>query len=119
MLLKLNDSKLFSVDTAIRFGEQYHVKQKMWNEIWKRYLAGYDIESLAGYFLYKTGVRVSYDAMRRWIIRTEVYCRANHVMLMGVRAVQSEYFGVYEQFVIDEVLRGMKYSGVQEPRSLV
>jgi hypothetical protein len=119
MLLKLNDSTLFSVDTAIRFAEQYHVDKKMWNEVWKRHLAGYDIESLCGYMLFKTDKRISVRAMRRWLIRTEVYCRANHVMLMGVRVVHSDYFGVYEPFVIDEVLRGMRYSGALDSRSMV
>jgi hypothetical protein len=119
MLLKLYDSKLFTEDTAIRFGEQYHVKRKIWNEIWKRALAGYDDEALAGYFIYKTGKMISANSIRRWLIKTEIYCKANHIMLMGVRVVQSEYFGEYERFVLEEVLRNMKYSGTQDCRIMV
>ena len=118
-MLKLHESKLFTIDTAVRFSEQYSVGKKMWNEIWKRHLAGYDDEALAGYFLYKTNIRIGVPSIRRWLKRTEIYCRANHIMLMGVRIVHSEYFGSYEQFVINEVLKNMRYSGKQDSRIMV
>lgn len=118
-MLKLHQSKLFTVDTAIRFAEEYKVNKKLWNEIWKRYLCEYDTESLCGYFMYKTGKRIRPKVMKQWLTKTEIYCRANHVMLMGVRVVQSEYFGQYEAFVIEEVLRNMKYRGTQDSRILV
>lgn len=107
---------MFTEETAVRFARQHHVQPKIWHEIWKRYLAEYDLESLAGYFQYKTGQKISINSLRRWLRMTEIYCRANHIMLMGVRAVQSEYFGEYEEMVIKEVLRGMRYSNVKEPR---
>ncbi len=119
MMLKLHESKLFTVDTAIRFGKEYQVSPRIWNEIWKRYLFEYDIESLCGYFMYKTDKKIRPTALKRWLKLTEIYCRANHVMLMGVRVVSSEYFGTYEEFVLFEVLRNMKYSKTQESRILV
>ncbi len=119
MLLKLHDSKIFTVDTAQRFAEEYNCSPKLWNDIWARYLSGYDEYGLAGYFMYKTNQRIKARTIKRWITKTEVYCRANHVMLMGVRVVQSEYFGVYEDFVIEEVLRNMKYRGTQDSRAVV
>lgn len=119
MLLKLHDSKLFTVDPAVRFAEQYHVSPKVWNQVWSRYLEGYDDKSLAGYILYETERRISLKSLRQWLTKTEIYCRANHIMLMGVRVVQSEYFGVYEAFIIEEVLRNMKYRGTQDSRIMV
>ncbi len=118
-MLKLNDSRLFTMDTAIRFAEQYKVPKTIWNEVWKRHLSGYDLEALAGYVLYKTDIRIKPRSIRLWIVKTEIYCRANHVMRMGVRVVSSEYFGVYEDFVIEEVVRNMKYSGTKDSRILV
>lgn len=119
MLIKLHASTLFTEDTAIRFARQYKVKQKIWNEIWKRHLAGYDCESLAGYFIYKTRKNISADSIRRWLIKTEIYCRANHIMLMGVRVVHSEYFAEYEPFLLEEILKNMKSSVAQDSRIMV
>lgn len=119
MILKLADSKIFTVDTAIRFSREYGVKKTLWNEIWKRHLSGYDAESLAGYFMYKSRKNISVASIKKWINKTEVYCRANHIMRMGVRMVQSEYFGAYEDFVLDEVLRNMKFRGTKESRAVL
>lgn len=116
MIIKLYESKLFTLDPAIRFAREYGVDKQVWNELWKRHLAEYDTEALAGYFIYKTEKRITTDALRRWFRMADVYCRANHIMLMGIRVVQSEYFGEYEELVLKEVLRGIKYSKVKEPR---
>lgn len=119
MLIKLEASKMFTEDTAQRFARQYGVKQKVWNEIWKRYLAGYDCEALAGYFIYKTGKQITAESVKNWLVKTEIYCRANHIMLMGVRVVQSEYFAQYEPFLIEEILRNMKSSSTQDSRIML
>ncbi len=119
MLIKLKSSKMFTEDTAIRFAQEYQVKPRMWNEIWKRSLAGYDCEALAGYFIYKTRKQIDARAIRLWLAKTEIYCRANHLMLMGVRVVQSEYFAEYEDFLVKEVLRNMKSSRTQDSRIMV
>lgn len=119
MMLKLRDSKLFTTDTAIRFAEQYHVSPKLWNRVWEWHNKGYDLECLAGYILYKTNIKIKPKSVRRWLAKTEIYCRANHVMRMGVRVVSSEYFGVYEEFVIEEVIRNMKYRGTKDSRIMV
>lgn len=119
MLIKLHESKLFKIDPAIRFSQEYRVNQNIWNEVWKRHLAEYDLEALAGYIVYKTGHRIKTKKLRRWLIKTEIYCRANHIMLMGVRVVHSEYFGIYEKVVLEEVLRNMKYRGTLNSRTIV
>lgn len=119
MILKLHDSKLFTVDTADRFAAHYKVSPKVWNELWKRHNNGYDEESLAGVFIFRTKQPITTKAIRRWLAKTEVYCRANVAMSMGARVVQSSFFGVYEEFVIKEVLRNMRYCGTKESRTLL
>jgi hypothetical protein len=119
MLIKLHASKLFTEDTALRFAQQYGVKPKLWHEIWKRYLAGYDAEALAGYFIYKTQKQITVDSVKRWLTKTEIFYRANHIILMGVRVVQSEYFQEYENFLVEELLRNMKSSVTQDSRIIV
>lgn len=116
MLIKLHASTLFTEDTAIRFAQQYQVSPKMWNEIWKRHLDGYDSESLAGYFIYKSKKNIDIRSLRRWLILTEIYCQANMVMQMGVRVVKSEFFGEHEPFLLKEILRNMKASSTQDSR---
>jgi hypothetical protein len=120
MIIHLKKSKLFTVDPAIRFSREYNVSPKIWNEIWKRHgLLGYDTDGLCGYFQYKTGRKPNAESIRRWIVRTEIYCLANHVMRMGVETVMSEYFGRFEQDLIKELTRNMRYSGKRNSRSIV
>jgi hypothetical protein len=119
MIIKLHESKLFTVDTAVRFSREYGCSPKLWNDIWSKYLNGYDEYVLAGYFMYKTNKRIRASVIKRWLVMTEIYCRANHVMLMGVRVVQSEYFGQYEAAVLKEVLRNMKSSIKSDSRIIL
>lgn len=119
MLIKLHTSTMFTVDTAVRFAQQYNCSKTLWNEIWKRALSGYDEYALAGYFMYKMNKRIKARVIKDWLIKTEIYCKANHVMLMGVRVVHSEYFGELEAYVLKEVLRNMKSSRTQESRIMV
>ena len=120
MLVKLLESKLFTVDPAIRFAKEYKVSPKLWNEIWKRHaLLEYDIDGLCGYFQYKTNRRPNPRALRKWIVRTEIYCRANHIIRMGQRVVDSQYFAAFEQQLIEELTRNMRYSGHKDSRSIV
>ena len=119
MLIKLHESKLFTIDPAIRFAQEDRVDKSIWNEVWKRYLAEYDLEALAGYIMYKTGRKIKTRSLKRWLTVTEIHCRANHIMLMGIRIVQSEYFGIYEQAVLEEVLQNMKYKGSKDTRIIV
>ena len=110
---------MFTVDTAIRFSQQYRCPKTLWDDIWKRALDGYDEYALAGYFMYKTNQRIKAKTIREWLRKTEIYCRANHIMLMGVRVVHSEYFGEYEPYVLKEIVRNMKSSRTQDSRIMV
>ncbi len=119
MIIKLHESKLFTVDTAIRFGQEYKCSPKLWHDIWEKYLNGHDEYVLAGYFMYKTNKRIRSSVIKRWLTMTEIYCKANLVMNMGVRVVQSEYFGDFETIVLKELLRNMKSSIRSESRIIL
>lgn len=119
MLIHLEKSRLFTTDPAVRFANEYKVSKKLWNELWKRYLDGYDMDALCGYFMYKTDKKPSRTAMQRWITRTEIYCKATHVMRMGVRVVQSEYFGSFEDEVLAELTRHIKSGDTRDSRILL
>ncbi len=120
MILHLTKSKLFTVDPAIRFSREYGVKPRLWNELWKRYgLYEHDIPALCGYFEYKTGRKPNPKSIARWIFLTEIYCRANHVLRMGVRVVDSKYFGTFENELVREISKNMRFSGKTDSRTIV
>ena len=120
MIVHLLKSKVFTIDPAIRFGREYNVDAKLWNEMWRRHtLLGYSNSELCEYFQFKTGHRPKPKSIKRWIIRTEIYCLANHVARMGVRVVQSEYFRQFEKDVIYELTQNMRFNGNKESRSII
>lgn len=120
MIVHITKSKLFTIDPAIRFGREYGVEPQLWNEMWRRHtLLQYSTSELCEFFQFKVGKRPKAKSIKRWITRTEIYCLANHVGRMGVRVVQSEYFGKFEQDVIQELTKHMRFGGKQESRSIV
>ena len=120
MIIHITKSKLFTIDPAIRFAKEYNVEPKLWTEVWRRHtLLGYTNSELCEYLHFKLGKRPKAKSIKRWITRTEIYCLANHVGRMGVRIVQSEYFGKFEKDVVYELTRGMRYSDHQTSRNIV
>ena len=120
MLIKLHESKLFTQDPAVRFGREYNVEPKVWREMWKRHaLLEYDMDGICGYFQYKTGRKPNRDSIRKWLVRTEIFSRANHVMLMGTRVVDSSYFGKFETELIKELSRNILFRQAKDSRIIV
>ena len=120
MIIKLFESKLFTEDPAVRFAKEYRVSPKVWNEIWKRHaLLEYDLDGLCGYLQYKTGKKPKRRSIQRWLLKTEIYCRANHIMRMGQRVVDSQYFGSVEQSLLEELTRSMRFESTRESRTIV
>ena len=77
------------------------------------------MNELREYTHIKTGRRPSRNCINRWIIRTELYSMAQDVLKLGGFIVVSSYFGKYEKEVINELTRGMRFSGTQKPRILL
>lgn len=120
MIIHLLNSKIFTIDPAIRFGKEYNVDATLWNEVWRRHtLLEYTNGELCEYIHFKTNRNPRPESVRRWIIRTEIYCLANHATRMGVRVVQSEYFKQYEKHVIKELTRSMKFGASRDSRSII
>jgi len=119
MIINLRKSKLFTTPPALRFAKEYDIEVKMWDDVWRKYvLSEYDFEELCAYLHYKTDKKLTPQTMKRWIRRTEIYSVANGVMKMGVRVVQSEFFGHLEEDVVNELTRHMRFGETKETRSL-
>lgn len=120
MIIYLEKSKLFTVHPAVRFALIYKCHQNVWKEVWRRHKQNqYDLDGLCGYLYYKTDVKLDKDLMRRWMWRQEIYDRAHAVSKLGVRVVQSEFFAEYEEDVIDELTRSMRFREAVNSRSIV
>jgi len=120
MLVKLKESKLFTVDPAVRFAKEYQVSPKIWHEMWKRHLFyEYDLDGLCGYFQYKTGKRIKPHKVTLWIQRSYFYSKANHIIRLGQRVVDSQYFGIHEQPLIKELTKNMLFKGNKDSRTIV
>ena len=120
MIIYITKSKLFTEDPAIRFAEQYHVKPKLFHELFRRYTLGnYDSDALCGYFQYKTGKKLHKKALSRWIFRGKVYNKSKPVVSMGVQAVSSSFFGPLETELVNELVKNMVFNGKKDARSVV
>lgn len=120
MIIHITKSKLFTLDPAIRFSNRYRVKKKVFHELYRRYgLEQYDMDGLCGYFQYKTGRKPDKDVIKLWLMKTEIYGKAQHALRMGVRVVDSQFFGEYEEFVIKETTRHLRNGEAQNNRTLV
>jgi len=120
MIIHLTKSELFTELPENRFSKEYLVAPQVWTEIWRRYaLMEYSPKELCEYFQIKTGKKIAIKSMKRWIWRTEVYCRANHLMKSGVRVVVSEFFGEFEEPLMRELLKNLKSSVQKKPKILI
>lgn len=120
MLIYLTKSKLFTEDPAIRFIEERKTDKDIWNELWKRYkLLEYTDKDLCEYLEFKTGHKMLEKIMHRWMVRGEIYQRARPFIKQGVETVTTEFFEDYEQELIDELTRNLKYGTSETSRTIV
>lgn len=118
MLIHVVQSKIFTEDPAIRFAERYSVDSKIFHELYRRHELT-DDDGLLGYFQYKTGKTIHPKAMKRWIFRAKVYARSKDVIKMGVRVINSEYFGDLEEELVKELIKNMRFNGKKDSRTLL
>jgi hypothetical protein len=106
MIIRIDNSKLFTVDPDTRFAREYNLPKGTWNELWKRYkLLDYSMSEVCALYRVKTGRQTNAQSMKRWIFRTEVYSRAKEARKLGARAVNSSYFGENEGQLLKEVFK--------------
>ena len=119
MIIRIDQSELFTIDPAKRFSKQYKVDDKFWTDMWRRYKAlGYTIHDLCEFYELRTKKNIPKRAMRRWLYRTEIYWRAAPAIKKGAQSVLTEYFGDMEWFVINELTTNAINSG-KVPKSVV
>jgi len=120
MIIDLLKSKLFTVEPAKRFAKEFNVSEDIWIKCWLKYkVLELSTEDLCEYIHIKTNRKPSKDSVRRWIARTEVYSRAREAFKLGASNVTSEFFGDYEDYVLSELLKGLKSSARHIPKSIV
>jgi hypothetical protein len=120
MIIDLSKSKLFTVHPDDRFAREYQVPKGVWTELWKRYkLMGYDVPELCEYFLIKTKIRASHRNINRWIVRTELYNIGSPVLKMGATKVNSEIFGFFEEIVLYEFTKHLRFSGTKNSKAII
>ena len=109
MLIKIHSSRLFDTEPARRFAVKYNVSPDLWCEIWKRYkLLQYTVPDLADYFHLKVQKQIKRRNISRWIFLTEIYFLVQPARDMGVRVINTEMFGDWEERVIQEITRHLK-----------
>lgn len=120
MIITIIKSKLFTIDPKHRFAKEYDCDPFIWEQLWRRYkLLEYDIDGLCGYFVIKTGKKPTPTSIRRWILRAELYHRAQFALQKGIQAVDSSFFGEFEDDVIKEATRHMKFGESKDSRILL
>jgi hypothetical protein len=121
MIIDLKKSRLFTEAPEVRFAKEYAVSPDLWKELWKRHtFHEYRLSDLCDFYELKTmGKTISTKAMQRWLWRTYVFGKAQGVMKMGVRVVQSEFFGNYEFDVVKELTKNLKGSVHKEAKILI
>ncbi len=120
MIVHLSSSDLFVVEPAKRFAKEYSVPEEVWIKIWlKHKVYDFEFNELHEYTEFKCKRQISRKSLRRWLLRTEVYSRARDVMKLGGTTVVSSYFGELEQFVLNELLKQMRFGVSKNSRSII
>lgn len=120
MVIYLKKSKLFTEEPDIRFCKEYNLNKGFWTDLWRRYcLLQYTVPELCEFYQMKSGRKTSGQSMKRWILRTEIYCRAQLAIQKGAEVVVSDYFGEFEPFLIKEITRQMRHSVKGENNILI
>lgn len=120
MLIKIDQSSLFTKEPAKRFAKRFNVPESLWIELWLRYkIKDYTIAELQEYAHIKVGWRPRYIVIWRWIVRTEIYSLSREAVKKGATTVVSSFFGEFEQDVINEVTKHMKGGDKKSTRSMV
>jgi hypothetical protein len=120
MIIHLTKSKLFNTDPDVRFSQEYELPLGIWKELWRRYkLMNYSTSELCEYYKIKTKKEINNRVINRWVRRSEIYMIARQFTNKGAETVVSSVFGDYEQEVLDELLKQMRWGGKGDSNSIV
>ena len=119
MLIRLDQSELFTKDPDVRFMAVYHTPKGFWSEMWRKHkLLQFTIHDLTEYFEMKTKRPIPKRAIRRWLYRTDIYWKAQPALRRGAQTVLTEYFGDMEWFVVKEITSNIP-SGTKDVKVIV
>lgn len=120
MIINISKSDLFTLDPDLRFSIKYETPRGMWNLLFNRYkYLELAIPELVVLYQIKTGKKIDYHAIRRWVWRTEVYLIAEPYAKRGAKAVVSDIFGDYEDEVIRELTKHIKSGATRDSNILL
>jgi len=120
MLIRIDKSELFTKDPAERFARRFNVPNTLWTELWMRYsIKDYTVKDLQEYMYIKTQIKPRKRVFQRWIKRTEVFMKTRDALKKGATTVVSSFFGKDEEYVVNELLKNVKSSGMKSSRSWV
>jgi hypothetical protein len=120
MLLDITKSTIFKLNPSIRFSKEYGLPKEVWYEFWRRYkFLDYSDSDLKDYLFLKYARNISYSAIGRWIMRGEVYMIAKPLIEDGVIHVNSNIFGNYEEYVMNELIKPLKNGASNKSESII
>lgn len=119
MIIKLTESKLFTIEPAVRFGDEYKVSPKIWYDLWRRFNElEYTIPELCEFYYIKVGTPIKRRKMEDWIFKAQAYDIARSKMKLGAKVVNSEIFGDLEQRLVNELFKHVKSGDTKNVRVL-
>ncbi len=120
MIISIRKSDIFTKDPAVRFAREYAVPKDVWNELWRKYkLLDYSKADLRDFLFIKHARNLHPTTINRWITRGEVYMIAQPLIKKGVQNVNTEIFREYEEFLINELVKSLKYGATNKPESVL
>lgn len=120
MIIDLSQSKLFTIDPDIRFAKEYLLPPGTWKELWRRYkLLDYTNGDLRDYLFVKHARNLSFNSMNRWIIRSEIFMLSRPILEKGARMVNSGIFLEYEQYILDELVKTLRFNEGRESKAII
>lgn len=120
MIIDITKSNLFTKEPSLRFSKEYGLPKDVWKEVWRRYkLLDYSNGDLRDYLFLKYARNISWDSMRRWICRGEVYMVSHPLVEKGVIHVNSKIFGNYEEYVMNELVKPLKTGARKKSESII
>lgn len=120
MIINLLESDFFTKDPDIRFAREYLLPNGTWKELWRRYkLLEYTNQDLRDYLFIKHARNLSAKSVDRWIARNEIYLLAQPAVNMGAKMVNTSIFGKYEQKVIDDLTKQIRWGGGKKSNIII
>lgn len=120
MIIDITKSKIFTIEPSMRFSKEYGLPKDVWPEIWRRYkLLEYSNGDLRDFLFLKYARNLNYMSMKRWLCRGEIFMITNPLIKKGVIHVNSQIFGDYEEYVMNELIKPLKNGATNKAESII